>query len=174
MACHIRPASAGDCGDIVRMMKELGAYEKHSHGTEVTEEALIKDGFSAETPFFQSIVAELPEGQKSKEGFTIVGYALYIFSYNSMRGRIIYLEDLYVIPEFRGKGVGKQLLKEVAKIGQDRQCYQIQFAVLNWNQQAIDFYRAQGAIDLTQETGYHIFRFEDAAMTKLAGAEANP
>ncbi|XP_030042772.1 diamine acetyltransferase 2 isoform X2 [Microcaecilia unicolor] len=145
MACHIRPASAGDCGDIVRMMKELGAYEKHSHGTEVTE-----------------------------EGFTIVGYALYIFSYNSMRGRIIYLEDLYVIPEFRGKGVGKQLLKEVAKIGQDRQCYQIQFAVLNWNQQAIDFYRAQGAIDLTQETGYHIFRFEDAAMTKLAGAEANP
>ncbi|XP_029435288.1 diamine acetyltransferase 2-like [Rhinatrema bivittatum] len=172
MACRIRPASAGDCRDILRMIKELGAYEKHSYETQVTEEALIEDGFSTQHPFYQSIVAELPEGQKSQEGFTIVGFALFIFSYNSMKGRVIYLEDLYVMPAFRGQGVGKRLLQEVAKIGRDQHCNQIQFAVLDWNQPAIDFYRAQGAFDLTKETGYHFFRFGDTAVMKLAEFEA--
>lgn len=172
MECTVRLAVKEDCKDIMRMIRELAEYEKATEHIKMTEEMLKEDGFT-DNPSYRCLVAELPSGQTSKEGFSIVGYAIFVFSYSSWKGRIVYLEDFYVMPEFRGHGIGKKLIKMVAKIGVESKCSAIQLAVLNWNDTAIDFYLRHGARDLTGEHGYVVFRFEEEATRKLALDEKN-
>ncbi|XP_069500598.1 thialysine N-epsilon-acetyltransferase-like [Ambystoma mexicanum] len=167
MECRVRLAVKEDCKDILRMIRELAEYEKASGHIKITEEMLREDGFT-DNPFYKCLVAELPPGQKSKEGFSIVGHALFVFSYSSWKGRIVYLEDIYVMPEFRGYGIGKKFMRRVARIGMESKCSAIQLAVLNWNDTAIDFYFRHGATDLTNDTGYLVFRFEEEATRQLA------
>uniref|UniRef100_A0A3Q1EKR8 Uncharacterized protein n=1 Tax=Acanthochromis polyacanthus TaxID=80966 RepID=A0A3Q1EKR8_9TELE len=81
--------------------QELAEYEKMADHVKVTQRDLEQDGFS-KNPFFHGIIAEVPEQHKTKEGHTKIGYALYFYSYSSFKGRAIYMEDLYVMPEFRG------------------------------------------------------------------------
>eukprot|EP00064_Thunnus_orientalis_P002128 superscaffoldBa00000147_g2135 len=130
-------------------------------------EKLERDGF-CQNPFFECLVAEVPEEHKSKEGFTIVGYALYFYTYSTWKGRTVYLEDLYVMPEFRGNGIGKGLLSTVAKVGKEKQCVRLQLSVLNWNTPSRDFYAAKGAQDLTESEGWHFIRFDGQNLDNLA------
>ncbi|XP_069071692.1 thialysine N-epsilon-acetyltransferase-like [Pleurodeles waltl] len=167
MECTVRLALKEDCKDILRMIRELAEYEKASEHIKITEEMLMEDGFT-DNPSYRCLVAELPPGQTSKEGFSIVGHALFVFSYSSWKGRIVYLEDIYVMPEFRGHGIGKKFMKMVAKIGVESKCSAIQLAVLKWNDTAIDFYLRHGATDLTSGNGYQVFRFDEEATRQLA------
>uniref|UniRef100_A0A669C1H7 Diamine acetyltransferase 2 n=1 Tax=Oreochromis niloticus TaxID=8128 RepID=A0A669C1H7_ORENI len=138
----------------------LQGHRAHDHDLE-------QDGFS-KNPFFHGIIAEVPEQHKTKEGHTKIGYALYFYSYSSWSGRAIYMEDLYVMPEFRGKGVGKALMSKVAQLGLAAGCHQLNFTVLNWNKPSMDFYLSQGCFDVTATMDYHCMRCEGEALKHLA------
>ncbi|XP_036694265.1 thialysine N-epsilon-acetyltransferase isoform X3 [Balaenoptera musculus] len=105
----------------------------------------------------------------SEEGPCVVGYGLYYFIYSTWKGRNIYLEDIYVKPEYRGQGIGSKIIKKVAEVALDKGCSQFRLAVLDWNKGAMDLYKALGAQDLTEAEGWHCFRFEGEAMRELAG-----
>ncbi|KAF4012337.1 hypothetical protein E5288_WYG000829 [Bos mutus] len=136
----IREAKEGDCGNILRLIRELAEYEKLSDQVKISE-----------------------------EGPCVVGYGLYYFSYSTWKGRNIYLEDIYVKPEYRGQGIGSKIIKKVAEVALDKGCSQLRLAVLDWNKRAMDLYKALGAQDLTEAEGWHCFRFEGEAMRELAG-----
>ncbi|XP_026578991.1 diamine acetyltransferase 2-like isoform X2 [Pseudonaja textilis] len=172
-ATTVRPARPEDCAEVGRMIRELAAFEKLSLQVAITDEGLREDGFGQD-PFYKCVVAELPPECRSKEGHTVVGYGLYYFTYSTWKGRNVYTEDLYVMPEFRGKGVGQKLLREIAKIALEKGCTQMRLGVLDWNRPAIDFYLRRGAVDLTAAEGWHSFRFEAEALKQLALGEAGP
>ncbi|CAK6953702.1 diamine acetyltransferase 2b [Scomber scombrus] len=167
MNFKVRPAAAEDCKDISRMIMELAVYENMPDQVKISHKELERDGF-CQNPFFGCLVAEVPEEHKSKEGFTVIGYALYFYTYSTWMGRSVYLEDLYVMPEFRGNGIGKGLLCKVAKVGKDKQCVRLQLSVLNWNTPTRDFYAAKGAQDLTESEGWHFIRFDGQNLDNLA------
>uniref|UniRef100_A0A452UQ65 Spermidine/spermine N1-acetyltransferase family member 2 n=2 Tax=Ursus TaxID=9639 RepID=A0A452UQ65_URSMA len=94
---------------------------------------------------------------------------LYYFTYSTWKGRNVYLEDIYVTPEYRGQGIGSKIIQKVAQVALDQGCSQFRLAVLDWNHRAVALYKALGAQDLTETEGWHAFRFEGEAMRKLAG-----
>ncbi|XP_023579085.1 diamine acetyltransferase 2 isoform X3 [Octodon degus] len=98
---QIRAAREGDCGDILRLIRELAEFEKLSDQVKISEEVLRADGFG-ENPFYHCFVAEIIPAPGERQGPCIVGYGLYYFIYSTWKGRNIYLEDIYVMPEYRG------------------------------------------------------------------------
>ncbi|CAJ1086093.1 thialysine N-epsilon-acetyltransferase-like [Xyrichtys novacula] len=167
MDFSIRAANVEDCKDIARMIMELAEYEKISQHVKITQRDLEQDGFS-KNPFFHGIIAEVPEQHKTKDGHTKIGYALYFYSYSSWSGRAVYMEDLYVMPEFRGKGIGKALMSKVAQLGLAAGCGQLNFTVLDWNKSSMDFYLNQGCTDVTTDMGYHYMSCKGEALEHLA------
>uniref|UniRef100_W5N9F4 Spermidine/spermine N1-acetyltransferase family member 2a, tandem duplicate 1 n=1 Tax=Lepisosteus oculatus TaxID=7918 RepID=W5N9F4_LEPOC len=169
MQYSIREATSEDCKDIARMIMELASYEKMSDQVKITQEVLETDGFSNH-PFFKCLIAEVPEEHKSKEGHSKVGYALYFYTYSTWKGRAVYMEDLYVMPEYRvaGKGLGCALMRRVAQEGKVAGCSQLNFALLDWNTGSRDFYVSQGCWDITDSLGYHFMRCEGSAFELLA------
>ncbi|XP_004563963.1 diamine acetyltransferase 2b [Maylandia zebra] len=167
MNFKIRRAAKEDCKDISRMIMDLAIYEKMPDQVKISHEELERDGF-CQNPLFECLVAEVPEEHKSNEGFTVTGYALYFYTYSTWKGRAVYLEDLYVMPKFRGNGIGTALLSKVAEIGKKKQCVRLQLSVLNWNTPSRDFYAAKGAQDLTVTEGWHAIRFDGQNLDNLA------
>ncbi|XP_077662773.1 thialysine N-epsilon-acetyltransferase-like isoform X1 [Eretmochelys imbricata] len=100
MECVVRPCRAEDCVEVVRMIKELAEFEKLPDQVQINDRVLREDGF-ANDPFYRCLVAEVPPEHRSRDGHTVVGYGLYFFTYSTWKGRNIYMEDLYVMPEFR-------------------------------------------------------------------------
>lgn len=137
MATRIRPATREDAPLILTFIRALAAYERAPDAVTATETDLVRDGFGP-NPFYFCLIAEhddLP-----------AGFAFYFFNYSTWEGRPgIYLEDLFVHPEFRGLGIGKALLQRVAAIAIENRCPRLQWEVLDWNTPAIDFYSAMGA-----------------------------
>ncbi|KAM3869473.1 thialysine N-epsilon-acetyltransferase-like [Diretmus argenteus] len=167
MNFKIRAAKQDDCKDISRMIMELAEYEKMSDQVKISYQELERDGFCP-NPFFECLVAEVPEEHTSEEGHTIVGYALFFYTYSTWKGRSMHLEDLYVMPGFRGKGIGKDLMTKVAQVGKEKQCVRLNLMVLDWNTPSLDFYVAKGAQDLTASEGWHFLRYDGQALDKLA------
>ncbi|CAF88011.1 unnamed protein product [Tetraodon nigroviridis] len=165
MDFSLRAADVHDCKDIFRMMRELSEYEKVQ--TKITQKDLEEDGFGT-TPLFSGIIAEVPEHLKTKEGHTKIGYSLYFYSWSSISGKVVYMEDLYVMPEFRGKGIGKALMSKVAQVGLAAGCSQLNFTVLDWNKSSLDFYYRQGCFNFSAQSGYQLLRCEGEALEKLA------
>ena len=133
----LRSAVKADVLQILTFIKHLAEYEKLSHEVVATEELLEKYLFGDEK------VAEVVIGY---EGLTPVGFALYFYSYSTFLGKPgIYLEDLFVLEEYRGKGFGKSLLLYLTKIAKDKDFGRVEWAVLDWNKPAIDFYNSLGA-----------------------------
>jgi GNAT superfamily N-acetyltransferase len=158
MDTTIRPATPADVGQILRLIRALAAYEREPDAVRATEEDLLRHGFG-ENPYFQCLMAE-HDGQP-------VGFALYFFDYSTWLGRPgLYLEDVFVDPPFRGLGVGKALLQRLACIALEKGCARMKWEVLDWNQPAIDFYRAMGA-ELQQE--WLNVRLSGEALRRLAG-----
>jgi GNAT superfamily N-acetyltransferase len=130
----IRPGTVNDVPLLKTLIQELATYERLS--IVITEEQLRQDGFGAR-PKFQALIAEI-DGPPA-------GYALFFDCYSSFRGHGIFLEDLFVRPQFRGKNVGRALLAHVARITEEANGFGIMFNVLDWNDGAIEFYRRIGA-----------------------------
>jgi GNAT superfamily N-acetyltransferase len=137
MGTVIRRATAADVGQILAFVRALAAFERAPEAVVATEEGLLRDGFGP-NPFYSCLIADY-DGQPA-------GFALFFYNYSTWMGRPgIYLEDLFVLPEFRGLGIGKTLLRRVAAFAVEKGCQRLQWEVLDWNTPAIDFYRAMGA-----------------------------
>ena len=133
----LRKAVRQDAGLIVELIRELAEYEREPAAAVVTEEDIVRDGFG-DRPFFEVVVAEW-EGRPA-------GFALYFFNYSTWQGRPgLYLEDLFVRPALRGRGIGKALLRHLARIAVVRQCGRFVWQVLDWNEPSIRFYESLGA-----------------------------
>ncbi|XP_038624609.1 thialysine N-epsilon-acetyltransferase [Tachyglossus aculeatus] len=165
---RVREAADTDCGDVMRMIRELAEFENLTDQVKNTEEGLKADGFGT-NPFFRCLVAEVPPERRNPNGPSVVGFGLYYFIYSTWKGRSIYLEDLYVMPEYRGQGIGSKILSKVAEEALANGCSQCRLAVLDWNQQAARFYKARKAEDLSATEGWHTFLFNTAALKELAG-----
>lgn len=152
----------------MRMIRELAEFEKLSHQVKISEEALRADGFG-ENPFFHCLVAEIIPAPGESQGSLVVGYGLYYFIYSTWTGRNIYLEDIYVMHQYRGQGIGTKIIKKVAEVALNKGCSQFRLAVLDWNKKAVNLYKFLGAQDLTESEGWLSFRFEGEAMRELAG-----
>jgi len=157
MATTIRTAIPADVPQILVFIRALAAYEREPDAVIATEEGLLRDGFGPH-PIFFCLMAE-HDGQPA-------GFALYFLNYSTWLGRPgIYLEDLFVLPEFRGLGIGKELLRSVAAAAVERGCLRMQWEVLDWNTPSIDFYRAMGA-DFLDE--WRNVRMNAEAIARLA------
>ena len=144
----IREATINDADTIVSLIKELAEYEKLSHEVVATKELIEKNLFG-EHSTAESLIA-------SYEG-SIVGFALFFTNFSTFLAKPgIYLEDLYVKPQFRGKGIGKKLLLELVQIAKQREYGRVEWAVLDWNNPAIQFYRSLGAQPQDEWTVYRI------------------
>lgn len=135
----IRPAEESDVLVILEFIRELAEYEREPQAAVATAEDLIRDGFTpGVSPKFRVVIAEW-------EG-TPAGFSLFFYNYSTWQGKPgLYLEDLFVRPAFRGKGIGKALLIHLAKTAVEENCGRFQWQVLDWNTPAIDFYRSLGA-----------------------------
>ena len=156
MSLGFRNAQRNDVGLILQFIRELADYEKMLSevvADEATLEEWIFDKQKAEVIFAL-------EGEKE------VGFALYFHNFSTFLGRAgIYLEDLYVKPEYRGKGYGKAILKKLASIAVERDCGRLEWWCLDWNKPSIDFYRSLGAEPMDDWT---VYRIAGETLTNLA------
>lgn len=153
----IREASAEDCGLILSFIKELAEYEKLSNEVVATAESL------KETLFGSKAYAEVLIGEFAGAA---VGYALFFHNFSTFTGRPgIYLEDIYVTPQMRGKGFGKCLLAYIAKLAVERNCTRVEWSVLDWNKPSIQFYRSIGAMPMD---GWTVQRLHEDALHEFA------
>lgn len=152
----IRAAREGDEGLILQFIKELAAYEKLEHEVVATEELLREWIFEKKKA---EVIFACADGQE-------VGFALYFHNFSTFLSRAgIYLEDLYVRPQNRGRGYGKLLLKTLAQTALDRGCGRLEWWCLDWNQSSVDFYLSLGAEKMDEWT---VYRMSGAALQTLA------
>ncbi|XP_066267403.1 thialysine N-epsilon-acetyltransferase-like isoform X2 [Branchiostoma lanceolatum] len=165
----IRKARPEDCGHIVTMIKELAEHDGLGHKVAITEDKLREDGFG-DNPYFHCFVAETTP-DSTTESTQIVGYAMYFFMYCTFVGRVIFLEDFFVYPQFRGSGIGTELMKRVAQVGVETKCTKCEFIVHDENSRARRFYEKLGAVNSTVEGEWRRFfwyKFDMPSMEKLA------
>lgn len=154
----IRSASADDVPVILGLIRELADYEKMSNEVVASEESLKASLFGDRR------VAEVLIGELDGAAVT---FAVFFHNFSTFLGRHgLYLEDLYVKPEHRGKGFGRAMLSRLARIAVERHCGRLEWAVLDWNEPAIGFYRKLGAVPMDEWT---VFRITGQPLRKLAG-----
>jgi len=154
---NIRPATPDDVTKILWFIRQLAIYEKAEHEVHASEDQIHSALFGHDA-HCGSLIAEV-DGEA-------VGFALYFFNFSTWLGKPgLYLEDLFVMPESRGQGAGKALLKALAKIAVDRGCGRFEWSVLDWNTPAIDFYQSLGA---EPQSEWIIYRTHGEALNRLA------
>lgn len=159
MEYKIRIAQKNDMPEVLRLIKHLAVYEKEPDAVEVTVEDLEEKGFG-KNKLFDCYVAET-NGK-------IRGMALFYFRYSTWKGKTVHLEDLIVEEEFRGMGLGKALYTKVMEFGAKHQVKRIEWAVLDWNKPAIDFYESTGATILRD---WYIAQFDQKSYLKFLEKE---
>ena len=153
----IRQAEANDVPQILQFIKELAAYEKLSPQVTATERALRNSLFGAQ----KSAEAVIAEQNK-----TPLDFALFFHNFSTFEGRPgLYLEDIYVQPESRGKGVGTALMKHLAATALERNCARMEWSVLNWNENAIKLYKTLGSAPMNE---WRVYRLTGEPLAKLA------
>jgi hypothetical protein len=158
---RIAPALPAEAGDLVDLIRGLAAYERLEHLVEVTADR-IRAELAAQPPAIMASIA--------REDGRAVGFALYFENFSTFLGRRgIYLEDLFVLPQARGRGIGKALVQHVARVAVARGAGRFEWAVLDWNQPAIDFYRALGAVVMPD---WRICRVTGDALQRLGAGGA--
>jgi GNAT superfamily N-acetyltransferase len=158
---EIRPARVEDVPVILELIRELATYERAPDEVTATEEQLV-DVLFGEKPVAEVLLAF--------EGKSPVGFAVFFHNFSTWLGRPgLYLEDLFVKPDKRGKGYGRALLVDLAKVARDRGCGRMEWAVLDWNEPAIKFYRSLGAKPMEEWT---VFRLTHDGIARLAQSES--
>lgn len=148
MTLNIRRATKSDTATILGFIKLLAEYEKLAHEV-VADEALLEQQIFSDHSPVQVLIAELDQKP--------VGFALYFYNFSTFLGRKgIYLEDLFVLPEMRGRGVGKKLLQALAAQAVSEGCGRVEWSVLDWNEPAIRFYKSLGALPMDEWTVYRL------------------
>ncbi len=151
-----RMAEEQDCGLVLYFIRELATYERMPDEVVATEEMLREWLFKKRSA---EVIFACEDGKE-------VGFALFFHNFSTFVGRAgLYLEDLYVLPEYRGKGYGKALLKRLAAIAVERGCGRMEWVCLDWNQPSIDFYRSLGARPMDDWT---IYRLAGETLERLA------
>jgi len=154
---EIRSATEDDVPLILTLIKELAEYERLSHEVVATEE-MLRDSLFGERRVAEALLGYL--------GDDPAGFALFFHNFSTFLGRPgIYLEDLYVRPEFRGAGVGRALLVHLAGLAKERGCGRLEWSVLDWNEPAIGFYKGIGASPVS---GWTVYRLTGEALENLA------
>ena len=159
----IRAACAEDAALILAFVRELAEYEREPGAVKLTEAELVRDGFpgAGGERYFECLIAE--------EDGEAAGMALFFPVYSTWRGRALHLEDLFVRPRFRGRGIGKALLTKVAALAVGRECALLLWHVLDWNEPAIEFYKSLGATALEDWTR---MRLTDESLRAVADEPA--
>jgi GNAT superfamily N-acetyltransferase len=153
----IRAATHTDLPAIAALIRALAAYERLEDGV-AFDEATLREHLFGARPYAEVLIAEY-------DG-SVVGFALFFHNYSTFEGKPgIYLEDLFVVPEFRGHGHGRALLARLARIAIERGCARLEWSVLDWNEPSIAFYRSLGAAPMDEWTVYRLTR---AALATLA------
>ena len=154
----IEPGRESDAPLILDFIRGLADYEKLAHEVEATEEGLRRTLFG-ERAYAETLIARY-EGQAA-------GFALFFHNYSTFLARPgVYLEDLFVRPDYRGKGIGKALLVHLARLALERNCGRVEWSVLDWNTSAIEFYQSLAAQPMNEWT---VFRLSSAGLRSLAG-----
>jgi len=160
-AIRIRPAVREDCGQILAFIRELAEYEKLTHEA-VADQAGLERQLFGDIPRAEVLIAEV-DGEPA-------GFALFFHNFSTFLGKPgLYLEDLFVRPQYRGLGLGKRLMARLAKIAVERDCGRFEWSVLDWNTPAIDFYRSLGAVGMNEWT---VQRVVGNALAALAAQDA--
>lgn len=163
----VRPIRPDDVPAVVGLVRELADYEKALHEVRLTEEQLTGVLFG-DAPALFGHVAIADDGVLPGE---VVGVALWFLNFSTWRGTHgIYLEDLYVAPQHRGRGLGKELLRTLAAVCVQRGYSRLEWSVLDWNAPSIEFYKAAGAVPMD---GWSVFRLTDGALTGFAADGGN-
>ena len=145
---HIAPARPGDVELIVTLIRELAEFERLLHEVRIAPDDLRRDLFGAR-PYAEAVIARV--------GDEAVGFALWFHNYSTFAGRPgLYLEDLFIRPAHRGHGYGEALLAYLAGLAVERGCARFEWAVLDWNEKAIGFYRRLGAVPMDDWTVYRV------------------
>lgn len=143
----IRSATPADIPAIAQLIRDLAEYEKLVHEVSL-DESMLREHLFGPRPYAELLIADEAEA---------VGFALFFMNYSTFRARPgIYLEDLYVKPNHRGRGIGKALFTSVARLAIERQCSRFEWSVLDWNTPSINFYKAMGAKPLDDWTTYRL------------------
>ena len=157
---HIDPASESDVPLILSFIKEFAEYVRLSHEVTATEETLRETLFGSKR-YAEVLIARLADRP--------VGFAIFFHNFSTFLGKPgIYLEDLFVLPEFRSQGIGKAFLIYLARLAVERGCGRFEWAVLDWNESAIAFYKRLGAVPLDELT---VFRLTGDSLKKLANEQ---
>jgi len=145
---RIEPADDRDVPVILSLIKALAEYERLAHEVVATE-AQLRESLFGTTPHAEAVIARV--------GSETVGLAVWFHSYSTFLGRRgLYLEDLFVLPAWRGRGIGRALLRHLARLAIERDCGRMEWAVLDWNDPAIGFYRSIGARAMDEWTVYRL------------------
>jgi GNAT superfamily N-acetyltransferase len=154
---RIERAGEQDVPLVLSFIRKLAEYERRSHEVTATEEGLREALFGARA-FVEVLIAH--------SGEEPVGFALYFSIFSTFRGRPgLFLEDLFVEPAYRGKGIGTALLAALANVGRERGCIRLEWWVLKWNQPALEFYRRLGATEVNE---WGVYRLEGEALDRVA------
>ena len=156
---HIRPGVEEDVPVILELIQALAEYEKVRPEKVPVDQAVLRESLFGARPAAEVLLAEV-EGETA-------GLALFFHNFSTWQGRRgLYLEDLFVRPAMRGRGIGKALLCELARIAMERGCARMEWAVLDWNTPSIEFYKSLSAVPMDEWT---IFRLTAPAIERLAG-----
>jgi GNAT superfamily N-acetyltransferase len=159
MSVTTRPAIPEDVPLVLGFIRELAVYEKLEHEVVATEESLREALFGERR--VAEVIFAVVDGTEE-------GFALFFHNFSTFVGRPgLYLEDIYVRPEQRGRGIGRFLFGELARIARERRCGRMEWAVLTWNEPAIRFYRNQGARVMDE---WHVFRLDEAGIERVAAS----
>src|SRR5205814_9098439 len=157
---EIRTTTEADVPVILQLIRDLATYERAPDAVVATQ-AGLREVLFGEKPSAEVLLA--------LENAEAVGFAVFFHNFSTWLGRPgLYLEDLFVRPEKRGKGYGRALLERLAQIAQERRCGRMEWAVLDWNDPAIQFYRKLGATPMDEWT---VFRLTEEEIAKLAGSD---
>lgn len=157
---QIRAATEQDVPLILQFIRDLADYEKELARVSATE-AVIRAAFFGPQPHAKALLVDA--------GDEPAAFAIYFFSFSSFPGfPNLYIEDIFVRPAYRGSGIGKRLMAQLARIASENSCGRMEWAVLNWNESAIRFYESLGATPVTDWTVFHL---EQPALVQLATAE---
>ena len=158
---HLRPATIDDVPLILQFIRALAEYERMLDDVVATED-MLRETLVGARPAAEVILCF--------EGELPAGFALFFHNYSTFRGRPgIYLEDLYVRPEFRGRGYGKLLVTPRARLCVERNCARLEWSVLDWNTPSIEFYKSLGAVPMDEWTVYRLTGEQLAKLSELSG-----